>query len=135
MPRALVTSLGVVIACLLAGCGGERTFDAGEFVDEVNDEGAQLTLGESLSSSRDDVDLYVVSFADPGSATGGEGHTGGTLAIAADVDAAIAEFARCEGSVTLACYRAANAVLYFEGEPTDPDIARVDAAVRALASD
>ena len=114
----------LAIALALGGCGGERTFEADELVDELNDDGAGLELGATLSSSQE-LELFAVSFA--GDA--------GTLAIAEDADAAVAEYERCEDAATLTCYRVANAALYFELPPDDPKLAAVDSAIRALGSD
>jgi hypothetical protein len=116
--------LPLLIAIAVTSCGGERTFDAHELVDELNDEGARVKLGATLSSSQD-LDLFAVSFA-------GEA---GTLAIAEEADAAESEYDRCEDAATLTCYRVANAALYFELPPDDPKLAAVDAAIRALGSD
>jgi hypothetical protein len=133
----LAIALALAGACGIAACGGERTFDAEEFVTELNDEGATLALGEPLPGSDRGIELYALSFTEADGAEVGEPgedeHSGGTLALTADAEAAAAEFRRCDRAVTLTCYRAANAVLYFEGEPTDPGIAAVDTAIRALA--
>jgi hypothetical protein len=128
----------LVLVLALAGCGDdERTFEADEFVEAVNAQGAALRLGEGLASEQEGIELFQVMFAEAGEHEGEEGHahTGGTLAVTQDTETARAEFERCDAAVTLTCYRAANAVVYFEGEPTDPEIARVDAAIRNLASE
>jgi hypothetical protein len=127
-----------LIVLLVSGCGGERSFEADEFVDEVNREGAALILGEPLTSLEEGADVYVVSFVDAEEApevSAGHAHSGGSLVVTQDADAATAEFERCEGAVTLTCYRAANVVLYFDAEPTDEHVAKVDAAIRALAAE
>jgi hypothetical protein len=134
----VIPALLITLVFVLGGCGDdERTFEADEFVDAINAEGAGLRLGEGLSSGQEGIELFQVLFAEDDGHADEEGHahTGGTLALADDAEAARAEFERCDAAVTLTCYRAANAVVYFEGEPTDPEIARVDAAIRSLASD
>ena len=126
MTRPLVVLLALLIP-LLASCGGERTFDAQELVDALADEGAELNLGENLPSTQDDVEVFEVSFANAAGP--------GSLVVAEDADSAGAEFQRCEAAITLACFRAANVVLYFDGDPTEAHIAGVGVAIRALASD
>ena len=37
--------------------------------------------------------------------------------------------------MTLVCYRAANVVLLFDADPSDEHVAKVDAAIRALATE
>ena len=130
-----------LIAVPLAGCG-EREFDAREFVAEANANGAGLELGEPLLSSRDETEIYAVEVK-PTAATGetGDGaprhleHAGGSLIVAPDVEAGEEEYERCEGAVTIVCYRAANVVLALEGEPQSPELVGVDGAIRALGSE
>jgi hypothetical protein len=121
----VIAILAVLVVLALPGCADERTFEAGELVDELNENGARLGLGASLSAGQDEVELFAVSFA---------GDVG-TLAITEDADAGLGEYHRCEDAATLTCYRAANAVLYFELPAGDPQLAPLDAAIRALASD
>ena len=130
----LVTSLAV------AGCGGERTYEPSEFVEEANAEGAGLVLGEPLTSIEEGVDVYALSFEEePGghdeAEPGGHAHSGGSLIVTEDADAAREEHARCEQAVTLVCYRAANVVLLFDADPSDEHVAKVDSAIRALATE
>jgi hypothetical protein len=117
----------VTLLALGAGCGSdERTFSAEEVVAEMSDNGAPLRLGESLTTNQEDVELHAIRLAGGGT---------GTLAIAADSDAAMDEYERCESSASLFCYRAANAVLVLDSEVPNQDLARVEAAVRALAEE
>ena len=135
MPLLLLTLLSL----LVAGCGGERTFEPDEFVDAANDEGAGLVLGEPLASITEGVDVYALSFEEAAEPEAGEdGHEhggGGSMIVASDAESATAEFERCEMTVSLTCYRAANIVLYFDAAPTDEHVAAVEAAIRALASE
>lgn len=122
----------------MAGCGAHE-FDAQEFVEEANANGAGLELGEPLLSTREDVEIRAVEIA-PASATGeverpGGAHTGGSLIVASSVEAGEEEYERCEGAVTIVCYRAANVVLAVEGDPGSAELVGVDGAIRALASD
>ena len=132
----MVAALAIVIALLFAGCGGERTFEPAEFVDEANRQGAGMILGEQLTSIQEGVDVFSLSFAErAGAEQDDHGHSGGSMIVTEDAEAATDELERCEGAVTLTCYRAANVVLYFDGEPSDEHIAGVDAAIRGLAED
>ena len=131
-------ALLVLIALLAVGCGGEHAFEPDEFVDAANAEGADLILGDSLANITEDVEVFAVSFAaEEGheSNPDGHAHSGGSMIVADDAQSATEEFQRCESTVTLTCYRAANVVLYFDLEPSDEHVAKVDAAIRALASD
>ena len=136
MPAAIL----VLCALFATGCGGEREFQAGEFVDAANEEGAGLVLGDSLTSIEEDVEVFAMEFAEDGDHAedepkGGHAHSGGSLIVAGDAESATEEFERCESAVTLTCYRAANVVLFFDAESTPEHVARVDAAIRALGSD
>ena len=137
--RAAAALLLAASAALAAiGCGGEREFAAGEFIDAANAEGAGLALGAEISSTENDEPIYVIRSrpkpgADPNPQLE-EGHGSGTLVVAVDAAAAGAEFDRCETSADLTCFRAANVVLRFE-EMAAADRARVSGAVSALAAD
>ena len=125
----------ILLALVAAACGGERTFEPDEFIDEANAEGAGLVLGPPLTSIEEGVDVFQVSFGEPGTAPAAGAHpqTGGSMIITEDAGSAREEWERCESTVSLTCYRAANVVLYFDTGPTDEHVARVDAAIRALA--
>jgi hypothetical protein len=135
---AVLPALLILLALIAAGCGGDREFEAREFVDEANAKGADLVLGDSLASITEDVEVFAIGFAenhdepDPGAGGGHEHGGGGSMIVAGDSESASEEFARCESAVTLVCYRAANVVLYFDVEPSDEHVAKVDAAIRAL---
>jgi len=136
VPAALLC----LIALAFVACGGERSFDAEEFVGELNDHGAGLTLEGSLPNEQAGVEVYSVAIAaNPGEGeddhSGEGGHSGGSLVVADDGDGAIAEHERCEGAVSFICFRAANAVLIVEDGSRPQDIERVGAAIRALESD
>ena len=45
------------------GCGGEREFDAGEFIDAANEKGAELALGEQITTTPAGEPVYAVRFA------------------------------------------------------------------------
>jgi hypothetical protein len=126
---ALGSFLAVVLLALAAlaavACGsGGREFGAEEFVDEANSHGAGLELGAPLDSSQPDTELYEVT------SEGGSG----TLTVMSSEESAEAEYARCEDTVSLFCYRAANVALYFEEAQPDA-LAHVAAALKAMGSD
>jgi hypothetical protein len=128
----------VLVVSLAGGCGDEEpTFDAEGFVAEANEHDAGLVLGAPLPSSRDDAEVRELSFIGTGAAPGGGGdvHGGGSLTVLPDPDEAHAEWQRCESSASLICFRGANVVLIFEGSLAPADLARVERALRALASD
>jgi hypothetical protein len=148
-----VVALG--LAALLAGLAscGERSFEAEEFVEEVNANGGALELGEPLPSTEPDTDVYALRPAEGASPAvaeeerAAEEHTaeepaveehghehvgGGSLTVVEDAEAALAKYRTCERAVTLICYRAANVVMTFEGLTTEQR-SRLDSAVRALA--
>lgn len=137
-PAATIAAVVTVIAATvtggvgLGGCGSdEREFDAETVVAELNDAGAELALGAPLVSADEDVEVRVVELGDPDDplATGGTG----SLVIVDDSEAGRAEFVRCDSSVSLICFRAANAVLRFE-QITPEEQQRVAAAITALQS-
>jgi hypothetical protein len=133
---AAVALLGLA----LPGCGsGERSFSAEEFVAEANAHGANLELGEPLSTSEADVELYSLTIVEPpGGEEIGKGpaieheHGGGSLRVTDTVDEAEAEVSRCEQAVSLFCYRAANVVLIFEQDAEPEALSEVVGALRAL---
>jgi hypothetical protein len=135
---AAVALLAVpVLGAGLGACGGERDFDAPTLVEELNEAGAGLELGEPLSSGEGAPDVQAIRFEEDGGehdddhdgenandeeSEGDHGHEhgGGSVVILDGPDAARNEFARCQGAVSLTCFRAANAVLRFEGlEPEE----------------
>ncbi len=135
-----VAAVTLVTFLAVAGCGGERTFEPSELVEEANAKGAGLVLGEPLTSIEEGVDVYALSFEEETGEhdepePGGHAHSGGSLIVTGDADAAREEHARCEQAVTLVCYRAANVVLLFDADPSDEHVAKVDSAIRALETD
>jgi hypothetical protein len=125
--RQLSATLGAVILLALAACGSDdRSFSAEEFVEQAEANGMTLKLGESLTTDQEDLELFALRLAGGGT---------GTLAIADDADAGLAEYERCESAASLFCFRAANAVLVFDSEVPNQDLARVEAAVRAMAEE
>ncbi|MFN8114125.1 MAG: hypothetical protein U0R51_13125 [Solirubrobacterales bacterium] len=140
MPARLGAAAAIVAAAtaLAFGCGGEKDFSADEFVDSANAEGAELALGEQITTTPADEPVYSVRFAAPAGDDPNpqlqSGDSSGTMVVAGDATSAGDEFDHCESSADLTCFRAANVVLRFEGMAAS-DRARVSGAVSALASD
>jgi hypothetical protein len=128
--RALATALVCVIALALGSCGGERTFEADEFVEDVNEHGAGVELGEPLSSAETGHEIFAVELA----ASATQVHGGGSLVVTGDSEEAQAEHARCESAASLTCYRAANVVLRLE-EVSPDQRAKLDQAFTELESE
>jgi hypothetical protein len=139
--RSRRTPLLLALAALaLVGCGqGERVFSAHELIDEANANGAGLELGAALETSREGAEVKEVTFvraAEPHAEEIGEHeHGGGTLTITTDADAGLAEYERCRSAATLLCFRASNAVLFFEAGLDPADRTRLEHALRAMASE
>ena len=110
--RAVVVVLAI---SAMAGCSGERGYDAEGVVSDLNAVGAGLVLGESLPSIDEDVEVRVVGFAGAKSSGPGVEEAAGAVVILGDADQARAEFTRCESAISFVCFRAANTVLRFTG--------------------
>ena len=121
----------------LPGCGEEsREFAASEVIDELSDNGAPLRLGGPSPNEQEGIEIHELSISgpDPEHSTGEHVEEGASLIVAVDERTAEDEFVRCESTVSLTCYRVANAVLLFTGD--DPEtLARIEAAVRAMESE
>lgn len=137
MRAFLVLSL-VIGAFALSACGGERTFSAQDFIDEMNDHGAALALGPVLTTNPDGVDIYSISLTELSTGVGSppqavpEGVPGsGSMLILDDADGARSEFDRCEQSPELTCFRAANAILRLQALE-GADQARIVTAIEAI---
>jgi hypothetical protein len=133
----LATVLVAITGVIAAGCGGGQEFSAEEFVEEANSHGAGLELGAPLDSIREGAELYEVTVepAEGAEPTLGEQHGGGTITVTDDAAEAEAEYARCEKTVSLFCYRAANIVLFFDEEASPDTLGRVAQALKAMQSD
>lgn len=130
---AVRVTLLAVAALAVAGCGS-TTFTAEEMVAEINRHGGQIELGPPLPAQGDEIKIYSLRLTGDAE-TPEDVHAAGTLLIAGGDETALAEYHRCEGSASLVCFRAANAVLVFEGAVPQTDLARVGHAIRAMASD
>jgi hypothetical protein len=134
--RRLSPLLPIVLAALIAGCGGERTFSAEEFVDEINAEGAALELGGVIAENEDGLEILEVRFSGPAQApTGGVAESGasGAMVVLPDAGEAVDEVSRCESAPAFTCFRAANVVVRFE-EIFPEEQARLTQAFESIAS-
>ena len=133
----LLAALLVAAGVAAAGCGsGERDFSAEDFVEEANSHGAGLDLGAPLETPQEGAELYEVTFVEPRAAEPGqdelEGAHGGTLRVTSDADAGEAEYARCEETASLFCYRAANVVLVFDEEAEPDSLGQIANALKSM---
>lgn len=99
----------------------------------ANSRGAGLTLGSSLPTARDEIELYRLEFTAGGTSAADTAIAGGsgTLVVTAGDDDALAEYQRCESSGELICFRAANVALYFaDADPAE--LTRLAAAITAM---
>ena len=122
----------------LAGCGGnERTFTAAEFVDRINEQGVEMTLGQRLSSEGSVKELFGVTIAplpgEPPPAPDDENGAGitGSLYVYEDTGGADDQMRACADSGGLLCYQASNVVVVLEEGGLGA--ARLAAAIRKLA--
>jgi hypothetical protein len=144
--RASTAVAVALVAALLAGCGGERSFDAESVVEELNAAGAGLELGGTLTTTEDGTEVRILSLSEP---TGGDGdhaeepesaeehghdHGAGALTILDDSERGVEEYERCETAPAFVCFRAANAVLRFTAM-TPEEQARISSAVAALETE
>jgi len=129
-----VAGTAALIACLatVAGCGS-TTFTADELVAELNAHGAEVGLGEPLAAEGA-VEIHALELGAVAE-DDDHAHAGGSVMITEDDDSALAEYQRCESAASLLCFRAANAVLLLEDSVPRDDLARLESAVRGLASD
>ena len=130
--------LSLAVLCFaIFGCESDAPeFSASGFVSDVNARDAGLVLGDPLESVREEVRSYDVTFGHEGE---GERpavtHAGGTLQVTQGAESGSAEYERCERAATLVCYRAANIVVYFEGEIAPADLSAFESALRPLAAE
>ena len=142
-PGLALGLVGLLAAVALAACGEEQTFTAQEMVEEVNEHGAGIRLGEPLTTSQENLELYGIRLSGAPAAPSTPGtdqasppvdvHAAGSLTITEGDDEAVVEYERCESAASLVCFRAANAVLILEDTVPNQDLARIEAAISAMA--
>ena len=137
----LLTALALLVACLfMAGCGGEQTFSASEFIGRINAEGVSIELGRQLPSGGNAKELYAVTLpplpGEPAPPRGSEGDPGasGTLYVFGDTGGADDQLDGCRGSGGLLCFRAANLVVVLDDEGSGLEAQRLAVAMKRLAS-
>jgi hypothetical protein len=109
----------VAVPSLLAACGDSATFTAEEFVDQVNAEGVELSLGQPLQTTQEGQELYDVQLQPVAELPGDEGggghsHSAGSLSVFDDVEGADSEIESCRGAADLLCYQAGNVVVVLQ---------------------
>jgi hypothetical protein len=131
MRRVVLITVGLVA---IAACGEEK-LTAQEFVQQANQKGASIELGEELPTDREDTEIYGVT-VEPlgkGESRGHEHGGGGSLAVLADADRGAEEVARCRSAVDLICFQAGNVVLLVGSEVSQAEVGRLSRAIRAMA--
>jgi hypothetical protein len=128
----------IALALTASSCSEERTLSADEFVDDVNEQGVELTLGERLSASDEDKEIYAIELeplegesAPPEGKGDGHAHAGGSLYVYDDTAGAEDELQGCRVAADLVCYRAANVVAILEGGGIEAR--RLGVAIQRLA--
>ena len=138
-----MSTLAALATVAGAGCGGGHTYDAQEFVAAINEEGAGLVLGDELLG-QSGAETYAIHFEGPDGAPSGSGsgaaspshaHGGASLTVTDSGEAGVKEYERCEGAVTLICFRAANVVLILQGSVSQEDVASLEASFQGLSTD
>jgi hypothetical protein len=118
----------------LAACGDDETFNAEEFVAEMEDNGVAMSLGTELFSDDESRKVFEVELEPlPGAPTPKEGaleHPHGSMTVHDEVSGADDQFANCEATADLLCYQAANVVVVLEGGGLEAD--RLGAAMKKL---
>ena len=123
-----------VLACALLACGEEKTYTAQEFVDQVNEEGVKLKLGEPLITDDESKELFAVELAPVSNLPGSEpGAVAGSLSAYDEPSGAEDELESCGASADLLCYRLANIVVVLEGGGIEAQ--QLGVAVERLSED
>lgn len=135
---ALAAALIAATVTLAVRPRPEPLLSADGFVAAANEAGAGLELGPRLASSGEETEIHTVGFTDAvgaGSIAPGSdlAHGAASLIVSPSAEAAGEQYARCDTAITIRCYRSQNVVLLVDS-PTPAEIARLDAAIRALES-
>jgi hypothetical protein len=135
-PGAPLVATLLLLLALISGCGGERVFTADEFVEAVNAEGAEISLGDVITTNQEGIEVRAITLGRTDvSPTGAAGEPGasGAMLVLADDGAAREELSRCESAPAFTCFRAANVVLRFEDIFPEEQV-RLSEAFQAIAS-
>jgi len=130
-------ALGVA---LIAGCGGEPTLSASEFVDQINAQGVSIELGRKLATSGSADELYAVRLpplpGEPKPAAGSEAGRGasGSLYVFDDTGGADDQLEACRASGGLFCFRAQNIVVVLDEDSSPLEVQRLAVAVSRLGA-
>jgi hypothetical protein len=134
----LALPAAIALALAVSSCSNERTLGVDEFVTDVNEQGVELTLGERLSASDEDKEIYAIELeplegeaAPPEEGGHGHAHTAGSLYVYDDNAGAEDELEACRVAADLVCYRAANVVAILEGGGIEAR--RLGVAIQKLA--
>ena len=137
VPTRALTLLPVAAAAIAlagTGCGGERTFTAEEFVDEMEANGVTMELGSPLFTDQEGKEVYEVELEPlPGAPTPAEGALRapqGSLSVHDEVSGADDQLGNCKATADLLCFRAANIVIVLQGGGIEAD--RLGVAMRKL---
>ncbi len=130
-----LTAAGLAVAA--SGCG-EKEFDADEFVEEANSNGATLELGRPLVTDDESKELFGVTLGPVSAAEAEAGAEGqepdaGSLAVYDDGDDAERGVQECEAAADLLCYRAGNVVIVLEGSAVSAEQVALAAALKEMA--
>ena len=134
--RHALLALALVLA---AGCGGEATLTAAEFIDQINAEGVSIELGQRLASGGDAEELYAVKMpplpGEPKPPPGTESVRGasGSLYVFGDTGGAEDQLEACQNSSGLLCFRASNVVVVLDEESSPLALQRLAVAIKRLA--
>ena len=133
-------ALLALAAALIAGCGGQPTLSASEFVDRINGEGVSIELGRKLATSGGADELHAVELPPlPGEgkpAPGSEAGRGasGSLYVFDDTGGADDQLEACRASGGLFCFRAQNVVVVLDEDSSPLEVRRLGVAVSRLGA-
>jgi hypothetical protein len=136
--RRLAALALIGAGAVVAGCGGEQTFTASEFIDRINAEGVSIQLVRRLPVGNNAKELDAVRLpplpGEPSPAPGGGGRgASGTLYVFGDTGAADDQREACRGSGGLLCFQASNIVVVLGDEGGGLEAQRLAVAMKRLA--
>lgn len=125
-------------ALAMAACSREKTFSAEEFIQDVNEQGVEISLAEELTTTEADAQLYAVELeplvgTPPVPGEEEHAHQGGSLAVYEETEGASDRLETCRNAADLLCYQAANIVVILEGGGIEAQ--RLGVAMQKLADE